>query len=468
MNIFRIILFFLVSFTCNFKLIKAKTITDFSGLTKTEVSCVRTPGSVEELCNIVKTSFGPVSVAGGRFSQGGQIAYPGGTVIDMKNFNKVIAFDLSKKCITVQSGMTWYEVQQYIDPYNLSIKTMQSYNDFSVGGSLSVNVHGREMRYGQLIETVESIKILLANGEIITASRSQNSDLFRASIGGYGLVGIIIEATLSLTENIRLKRHTEEMLIHQYPDYFFNQIKTDSSVIFHNAQLYPDDLYKVGSVTFYETLQPVNIKQRLQKRVLFDIKYAIEEMLAKYLPFLKLFRPSMEINSLINKQDEVVWRNYEMSYTVRSLEPLTRAISTSILQEYFVPVGQLIPFIDKLRATLKEHKFKLLNASIRHVPANTESLLTYAPQESFALVLYINVFTSSKDIEKAKIWTRELIDHALSVGGTYYLPYHLYGTQEQFQESYPNWDAFMKIKKKYDPDCRLNNNLFKQYGETHV
>ena len=81
---------------------------------------------------------------------------------------------------------------------------MQTYANFTVGGSLSVNVHGRYIHHGALIKSVKSIKVVLANGDLVNASRTENPDIFKAVIGGYGGIGVIVEATLGLDENVKI------------------------------------------------------------------------------------------------------------------------------------------------------------------------------------------------------------------------------------------------------------------------
>lgn len=58
---------------------------------------------------------------------------------------------------------------------------MQSQNIFTIGGSLSANAHGRDIRYGSLIDTVRSFRLLKADGEIVTVK--PDDDLFSAVIG---------------------------------------------------------------------------------------------------------------------------------------------------------------------------------------------------------------------------------------------------------------------------------------------
>ena len=164
-------------------------IDDISLLNKTSVRAIVYPQTIEELQATIKASNGPFSIAGARCSQGGQTIVADGVVIDMRHLSKIQHLDVHNKTITVQTGATWRDIQKFIDPHNLSIKIMQSYSDFSLGGSLSVNAHGRYIGCGPLIETVRNITILLANGSLIKASRTENEALFRAAIGGYGILG---------------------------------------------------------------------------------------------------------------------------------------------------------------------------------------------------------------------------------------------------------------------------------------
>lgn len=87
---------------------------------------------------------------------------------------------------------------------------MQSQNIFTIGGSLSANAHGRDIRYGSLIDTVRSFTLLKADGEIITVKPSD--DLFTAVIGGYGLFGVILDVELSLTKDELYKMETTSTL----------------------------------------------------------------------------------------------------------------------------------------------------------------------------------------------------------------------------------------------------------------
>lgn len=236
-------------------------ITDKLGISSVHVKKIVSPHSIEELQNIVKSSTIPLSIAGACYSQGGHIGYPRGLVIDMQHINKIVDFDEKEKTISVQTGATWYDVQKYIDPYNLSVKAMQSYNNFSIGGSLSVNAHGHDVHYGSVINGIRSIKIILADGTLVTADRHNNSDLFSAAIGGYGLLGIITQATIELTENIPLERKIQQCTIKDFKDIFVKTIISDPSVIFYHTNLFPKKYQDCIITTWHTTNKSVTNTQ---------------------------------------------------------------------------------------------------------------------------------------------------------------------------------------------------------------
>lgn len=390
-----------------------KNITDVSQTTVTSVAHICKPHSIKELQRIVQHAKHPISIAGGRFSQGGHISYPDGILIDMTGLNAIKHFDRTAREITVEAGITWRAIQKRIAPYNCAIKVMQSYNDFTVGGSLSVNVHGRDIHYGPLIETIISLQIMLADGRLVTASRAEHPELFAAAIGGYGAVGIITQATISLTTNTNLTQDIDQMPIAHYPSFFHSHVLKDSEAMLHNANLYPPDFNTVCTNTWYKTNKPLTIQEPLQTAHTYYVGHMLAEQLLRRVPILQKLRPSVD-----RKIGEcVVSRNYEMSSTVNTLEPLFRIPTTSVLQEYFIPLTSLQTFVLKMRAIAQRNSINIINISIRYVPQNTESLLSYSDTECFSLVFYINILNTKAGLKQAKDWTRELIDAALDSGG---------------------------------------------------
>jgi len=435
-------------------------IEEISELSPTRVKKILAPVSIEEIQEIIKDAKVPLSIAGARCSQGGQIAYEDGIVIDMSSFNDVIELDTDNQTVTVQTGITWKKLIEYIDPHDLSVRCMQSYSDFSVGGTLSVNAHGRTVHDDPIISTVQSITIINAQGNLIEASRTKNSDYFYNAIGGYGLVGVIVQATLRLRPSTKIKYEAVKKSLDEYKKYFFEEILPDKTVRLQSAYLCPVYFDQLLSATWRKTAEPVTDSKRLRKGI--DWLERIGVVLSRS-AFLRRIR-SWFVPYYLTKQKAVIYENSEKTRTIQSLKPLIKSSNTGILQEYFIPVEHFESFAEELKNIIQKYKVNLLNIGIRYVEADKESALPYAPQDSFAFVLYMEV-PKSHHQENNKIWTQKLVDQALRFGGRYYLPYHLYPTKEQLKKTYPELDAFLAFKKSIDPEGKFRNSLFKKYLE---
>ena len=66
----------------------------------------------------------------------------------------------------------------------------------TLGGALGANIHGRGLKLRPVIGDVESFTLMDADGSLRTCSRSENSELFRLAIGGYGLFGVVTRVRL--------------------------------------------------------------------------------------------------------------------------------------------------------------------------------------------------------------------------------------------------------------------------------
>jgi FAD/FMN-containing dehydrogenase len=327
---------------------------------------------------------------------------------------------------------------------------------------------------------------MMADGEIVTASRTENVDLFRSAIGGEGAVGIIVEAKLGLAENTKLDRSVRNFtatkdglvdMIKDYITYFDKEVLGTGQAEMTNAILYPPDYRTLRSVTFNRTDKPLTITDQMQN--LPTTKWgwlyrgALNSIVSLF-DFIKKFRESQ-----YDRQEEpqVVMRNWEASEDVESLKGLNEQFPwikrifpfsnrKALLQEYFIPREALPQFIERLVAVFTKYDVNVINISLRRIPANDESYMSWSRHEGFAVVVYYSQpyrGDKNQQLAKHRIWTREIIDEINRVDGSYYLPYLVEASQEQFQKAYPNYKKFFEVKKHFDPNNRFTNNLWAQY-----
>jgi FAD/FMN-containing dehydrogenase len=431
----------------------------------THLSSVKMAGIAEirgtdDVRRALKGWQGGVSVGGGRFSMGGQTAIQGGLQLDMRSMRGLVKLDPAHRTARVEAGMRWRDLQALLDPQGLAVQTMQSYASFTVGGSVSVNCHGRYVGHGPIDRSVRALQMVLPDGEVVETSRQSNSELFHAAIGGYGGVGVITEVELNLDENFRIERSTSRVPLGDYPDWFREKIRSDPNVLLHNADLVPDRFDAPHCVTWSRTDKPLTVRERLTPPGRLYAKEKLFILAMTELPGGALLRE--KVAASIEGEPAVVWRNYEASLDVEELEPASRDFSTYALQEYFIPERHFTSFARKMSSLLQSTPTGAVNVSIRHSPPERAILMSWARQAVFSFVIYYKQGISVHAQGHAAQWTRSMVDLALSHEGTYYLPYQLHATQEQFLRAYPQTPAFKKLRQHIGAS-RLTNTLWSRY-----
>jgi hypothetical protein len=137
---------------------------------------------------------------------------------------------------------------------------------------------------------------------------------------------------------------------------------------------------------------------------------------------------------------------------------------TDLLQEYFIPIDRFVPFVEGLGKIVRGSRLNLVNITVRYVPANTDAALSYAKEDSFALVLLFNHRRDSRGISQLERSTQAMVDLALRQGGSYYLTYQLFPTPDQMNAAYPGAKSFFLLKKKLDPNLLFMNEFDARYA----
>jgi FAD/FMN-containing dehydrogenase len=443
-------------------------INDASGLNHTVIGEVVSPMTEDEIRAAVKSAKEEgfkIAISGARHSMGGQSMHPDALVLDMLHYDRVLSLDVEKKLVTVQSGVTWRELQEYLNPEGLAVMVMQGPNLFTVGGSMSVNAHGWDLRNGPLASTVESFRILTADGMVRNCSRTENPELFRVVLGGYGLFGVILDATLHVTTNNAYKASVFHIDYHQLADYFLNTILPNADIDFGEADLSIDpktllrDVVGVAYTRASDTGRTDALQNEInvsRDRFYFD--------LSRRFDWGKTLRWRLQIRHEYPQPGATRTRNNIFRTPVERIRYYSPSDS-DILQEYFVPPDKFVPFIDELRAVIERRHVNLLNATVRYIAPNDDAFLNYARRDYFAVVLYINVKSSLAGQSAAREMTRELIDLSVEDGGTFYLPYVLYYDKSELAAAYPKIDEFFDMKREYDPGELFMNGFYAKYGK---
>lgn len=172
---------------------------------------VALPGSVDEIRQIVLwANQNQVAVvpSGGRTGlSGGAVAADGELVLSLQRMARVLAFDAVDRTLTVQAGIALEAVHNAAREHGLQYPVdFAARGSCSIGGNIATNAGGiRVIRYGNTREWVAGLKVVTGSGEVLELNRglvknSSGYDLRHLMIASEGTLGIVVEATLRLTD----------------------------------------------------------------------------------------------------------------------------------------------------------------------------------------------------------------------------------------------------------------------------
>lgn len=420
-----------------------------------------------------------IAIAGAKHSMGGHTMADGNVVVDMLKL-RGLRLNEAKDEVTAGAGTRWFEVIEFLRPHGLAVAVMQSNSDFSIGGSLSVNCHGWQHNSAPISSTVKSLRVVTADGMVQVCSRTQNPELFRLVLGGYGLFGIITEATLSVVKDEVYVPRSRSVPPADY-DRVFHEMTGGAEagksvgMAYGRINVAPMSFLESGTITVLERAspdvaigtQPSAFMQRM-KRLVF--RCCVGSDVGKQFRWLAETSVGETAGGFLPGKTPAVWRNDIM------LEPADLFGNrdprhAEILHEYFIPVKKMNDFVQAIRTVLREHDVDLMNITVRNVLPDDVSFLNYtrdidtgASTEVFGLVMLFHLLPNEASDAVMQTFTREMIDAALGCGGTFYLPYRLHATPAQLRRAYPQAAEFFRLKRRHDPKGVFTNRFYETYG----
>jgi FAD/FMN-containing dehydrogenase len=332
-----------------------------------------------------------------------------------------------------------------------------------VAATFSVGAHGWPVPHGPFGSTVRAIRLMLASGDIVTCSRTENTELFRMAMGGYGLAGIILEMDCEMAENRMMQPAYEVMPAESFAERFYALAtkSKDVQMIYGRLNVAREEFFREALLIRYQEqpasgVIPINRGGGIMSQILRDVYRAqIGSEPAKRLRWFA----ERSVAPSLGKGDS---RNNLMNEPVLNLEGHDPA-RTDILHEYFVSPERFGDFLKICRDVIPKSTLEFLNVTLRYVQKDDVSLLAYAKTDRIAAVMSFSQRMNGADEEEMIRVTEELIERIGDIGGSFYLPYRLHARRDQVHRIYPSAAQFVRLKKQYDPDLVFRNALWDTY-----
>lgn len=124
-----------------------------------------------------------------------------GLLIPMREHDAVLSFDPTSGTLTAEAGATLEQLIAHAAPHGYFLPVTPGTRFVTLGGAIANDVHGKNHhRRGTFGCHVESLLLLRSDGKRLLCSPTQNPDLFAATIGGMGLTGLILSASIKLMQ----------------------------------------------------------------------------------------------------------------------------------------------------------------------------------------------------------------------------------------------------------------------------
>ncbi len=120
-------------------------------------------------------------------------------IINVRPYDNFIGFDEENGLLHVQAGVLLSEILESFVPRGWFLKITPGTKLITVGGAIASDIHGKNHHVeGCFSECVQEFEIMLSDGEVVTCTKEITPELFKATCGGMGLTGVIIDAKIYL------------------------------------------------------------------------------------------------------------------------------------------------------------------------------------------------------------------------------------------------------------------------------
>lgn len=153
---------------------------------------------VEALSGAGPRRAGLIARGAGR-SYGDAAQSAGGRVLDMTGLDGIVSLDRERLTVSVQAGVTIARLLTHLGSIGLTLPVVPGTRYVTVGGAIASDVHGKSHHCdGSFGAHVRSLGLCIPGGEVLETYPRADRELFEATLGGMGLTGVIVGATLDV------------------------------------------------------------------------------------------------------------------------------------------------------------------------------------------------------------------------------------------------------------------------------
>ncbi len=450
-------------------------------------SLVARPTTIEECREVLdycRKNALTVCARGAGRNYGDLALNDGQVVLDMSGMNRILDFDEEKRQVTVEAGTRLIDIYQAIHHRLLYLPSSPTESHSSVAGAICANVNGKDAWVrGSFAHQVVHMKLLLADGEILEIDRSH--ELFNAIVGGIGLLGVIVEATLQLAAI-----PSPYVEINRIPAANVDQLLKKMAEVekIYDAAVVWVDAYakgrKVGRSVIHAAKWVERDDGEAERRRYLEAGYkrlddhrrlglALHEKLGPLLSLtLHIQRPLVSVFNRLyyamgcllykmgrSSNSELFLRfSFEASFTVPPAHLVCgpRGYTVQLTFPRTHAREAMIELLDICRTSPSPPVTTILRAHKKD-----DGLLSFS-EDGYSLNFEFHPKKRNEAASREAV--DRLIDTTVKWGGKIHLAKDQVLRPEQFYRVYPRYQELLEIKRKLDPDGLFTSDLARRVG----
>ncbi|MCB5178553.1 FAD-binding protein [Streptomyces antimicrobicus] len=365
----------------------------------------------------------------------GQARVPGGISIDAKGISKILS--IGNDYAVVEAGVTWGQLTDATLALGKTPPALPDYLYISIGGTLSVGgIGGTVQKHGLMVDTVQAIDIVTADGKLVTATPWLRADLFNAALAGAGQVGIIVRV------NVKLVPAPKRAVVFSL---FYADLET---YLADSEKVMAEGRFQVHAGEMLQKPDGSGWRYKMEVGATYDTTAPDRDRL---LAGLRDVRSDAVI-------EDVTFRDY--MFRLDAYEAYLKSsghwYTPKPWLSMFLPASKTKTFMQLVERELTADS--LGGGFLLFYPYYTSKIrrpLAVQPAESVGYLFDLLRFPNPGDtgVQAMLDQNRRLYDIAVSMGAKRYLVGSIPNmTQADWKAHYGNrWAAFAYAKKKYDP-----------------
>ena len=423
--------------------------------------------SVADAVSALRTADGRGVVPRGLGRSYGDAAQnAGGTTLDLTRMNRILSLDAASEppTVTVQAGVSLDLLMRAVLPFGLWVPVLPGTRQVTIGGAIAADVHGKNHHtQGSFGNHVISLDLLMADGEVRTLTPGdETAELFWATIGGMGLTGAMLGATVAL-------QRTETA-------YFLVDTDRCTDIEDLMARMSAGDENYTYSVAWFDAVTRGRhmgraVLTRGNKARLADLpaKQRRSDPLKFVAPSLgtipEIF-PNRMVNKATAKAFSTAWYYKAPKHRVGELQNITQFFHpldivaewnrvygpNGFLQyQFVVPFEAAEVFLGCLTMIVESGHLSCLNVLKRFGPGNPAPLSF--PMPGWTLTVDLPIEHGLDKLCDA------LDEQVIGAGGRVYLAKDSRLSAAAFRQMYPRLDEFLTVRRQVDPHGIFNSDL---------